>query len=142
MQPLYNREGRAIAYITDNGVSIYFYDGEPAGWVFQESLVFAYSGKFLGWLMYGWLCDPAGNPAFFTDRSSGGPKRPAVKLRPLRAPRGARPPRRQRQVRPSRPGMTNVWSAISDEAFFAAPPAEAGAPDSPAAEDPGEEPSE
>ena len=78
MQPLYNRDGRAVAYIADNNISIYLYDGTAAGWIYQESLVFAYSGKFLGWLMYGWLCDPRGNPAFFTDRSTGGPKR-AVK---------------------------------------------------------------
>jgi hypothetical protein len=128
MQPLYNREGRAIAYIADNGISIYFYDGEAAGWVYQESLVFAYSGKFLGWLMYGWLCDPAGNPAFFTDRSSGGPKRPARQPRPLRSSRDSRPARRQRQERPPRPGMTMTWSAHSDESFFAAASQEAGAP--------------
>jgi hypothetical protein len=103
MQPLYNKEGRAVAYIADNKVSIYFYDGTPAAWIYQESLVFAYSGRFLGWLMYGWLCDPRGNPAFFTERSIGGPKRAPLRPRPMRAPRGARPPRRQRQLPPPGP---------------------------------------
>ena len=135
MQPLYNREGRAIAYIADNGISIYFYDGAPAGWVYQDSLVFAYSGRFLGWLMYGWLCDPAGNPAFFTDKSSGGPKRPVKQSRPIRSSRGARPARRQRQARPARPGMTTTWSAHSDESFFAPPPGEVEAPVEPGSDD-------
>ena len=128
MQPLYNRDGRAVAYISDNNVSLYFYDGSPAGWIYQGSLVYAYSGRFLGWLMYGWLCDPRGNPSFFTDRSTGGPKRAARQTRPVRAPRGPRPSRRRRQSPPSRPGLTTTWSEISDESFFAAGPVEPGAP--------------
>jgi hypothetical protein len=128
MQPLYNREGRAVAYIADNNVSIYLYDGTAAGWIDQTSLVFAYSGKFLGWLMYGWLCDPRGNPAFFTDRSIGGPKRAVRQPRPLRASRGARPARRRRQLPPSRPGVTTTWSAISDESFFDPGPIDPTAP--------------
>jgi hypothetical protein len=90
--------------------------------------VFAYGGKFLGWIMFGWLCDPAGNPAFFTDRAIGGPKRPARQSRPIRGSRDARPPRRRRQERPSRPGMTTHWSPLSDESFFAAPAGDEGAP--------------
>ena len=118
MQPLYNKEGRAVAYIADNKISVYFYDGSPAGWIYQTSLVYAYSGKFLGWLMYGWMCDPRGNPSFFTDRSIGGPKRAVCKPRPVRAARGARPPRRRRRAPPSRPGVSTIWSDISDESFF------------------------
>ena len=128
MQPLYNREGRAVAYIADNNISIYLYDGSAAGWIYQESLVFAYSGKFLGWLMYGWLCDPRGNPAFFTDRSTGGPKRAVKKPRPIRGARIGRPARRQRQTPPTRPGLTTTWSDVSDESFFAAGPEDPLAP--------------
>ena len=128
MQPLYNREGRAVAYIADNNVSIYLYDGSAAGWIYQESLVFAYSGRFLGWLMYGWLCDPRGKPAFFTDRSIGGPKRAVRQPRPIRAARIGRPARRRRQTPPSRPGLTTTWSDISDESFFAAGPEDPLAP--------------
>jgi hypothetical protein len=142
MQPLYNREGRAVAYIADNNVSIYLYDGSAAGWIYQGSLVFAYSGKFLGWLMYGWLCDPRGNPAFFTDRSIGGPKRAVRQPRPVRASRGARPARRQRHIQPSRPGLTTRWSEISDESFFDAGPIDPTAPlESDASESESESPS-
>lgn len=138
MQPLYNREGRAVAYISDNNISIYLYDGSAAGWIYQDSLVFAYNGKFLGWLMYGWLCDARGNPAFFTDRSVGGPKRAVRQPRPIRAARTGRPTRRQRQLPPSRPGVTTTWSEISDESFFAAGPEDPLAPldnDAPPSED-------
>jgi hypothetical protein len=128
MQPLYNREGRAVAYIAGNNVSIYLYDGTAAGWIYQESLVFAYSGKFLGWLMYGWLCDPRGNPSFFTDRSVGGPRRAVRQPRPLRASRGARPARRRRHQPPSRPGLATTWSEISDESFFDSGPIDPSAP--------------
>ncbi len=128
MQPLYNRHGRAVAYIADNKISVYLYDGSPAGWIYQGSLLFAYSGKFLGWIMYGWLCDPRGNPSFFTDRSIGGPRRPAREARPIRVSRGPRPPRRRRQSPPSRPGLTTTWSEIEDEVFFAAGPVDPAAP--------------
>ena len=128
MQPLYNKEGRAVAYIADNKVSVYFYDGTPAGWIYQTSLLYAYSGKFLGWLMYGWLCDPRGNAAFFTDRSVGGPRRAVCKPRPIRASRGVRPPRRKRQIPPSRPGVSTTWSEISDERFFDPGPIDPAAP--------------
>ena len=118
MQPLYNQEGRAVAYIADNEVSVYLYDGGPAGWIHQ-GCVYAYSGRFLGWMMYGWLCDPEGYPAFFTDRSQGGPRRPPRQARPARGPREFRPQRALRWGRPSRPGMKTGWSRLSDESFFA-----------------------
>ena len=123
MQPLYNHEGRAVAYIADNESSVYLYDGGPAGWIHQ-GCVYAYSGRFLGWMIYGWLCDPQGHPAFFTDRSQGGPKRPAKQARPLRGSREFRPQRATRWGRPSRPGMKLTWSKRSDESFFAAVPGE------------------
>ena len=117
MQPLYNREGRAVAYIADNESSIYLYDGGPVGWLHQGA-VHAYDGRFLGWMMYGWLCDPEGHPAFFTDRAQGGPKRPPKQPRPVRGSREFRPQRAQRLTRPTRPGMKTTWSARSDESFF------------------------
>jgi hypothetical protein len=117
MQPLYNREGRAVAYLADNESSIYLYDGGPAGWLHQGA-VYAYDGRFLGWMMYGWLCDPEGHPAFFTDRAQGGPKRPPKLPRPARGSREFRPQRAQRLTRPSRPGMKTTWAAQSDESFF------------------------
>src|SRR5687768_11638407 len=104
MQPLYNHEGRAVAYIADNEVSVYLYDGGPAGWIMQ-GCVYAYTGKFLGWMTYGWLCDPDGYPAFFTDRAQGGPKRPPKQPRPVKGSREVRPQRAMRWGRPSRPGM-------------------------------------
>ena len=128
MQPLYNKDGRAVAYIADNKISVYFYDGTPAGWIYQTSLVYAYSGRFLGWMMYGWVCDPRGNPVFFTDRSVGGPKRAVCRPRPVRGARGARPPRRRRQSPPSRPGVTTHWSEIFDESFFDPGPIDPRAP--------------
>ena len=121
MQPLYNRAGRAIAYIADNEVSVYLYDGGPAGWIHQGCF-YAYSGRFLGWMIYGWLCDPEGYPAFFTDRSMGGPRRPPRQARPVRAPREFRPQRATRGGRPNRPGMKLEWSKQSDESFFASAP--------------------
>lgn len=117
MKPLYNREGRAVAYIADDEVSIYLYDGSPVAWLYQ-GCVFAYGGRFLGWQMHGWLYDPAGGAAFFTDRAQGGPRRPRRLERPGRSARRPRPTRKTRQPRPPRPRAGSQWSPASDESYF------------------------
>lgn len=99
MITLYSSSGQAIAYLDDDGKSIYLYDGTPVGWLSDES-VYTYSGRYLGWLDSGWFYDRSGQPAFFTDDSSGGLARPA------RAAHGARS---------ARPARSLSWSQISNK---------------------------
>lgn len=114
---LYNVRGRAVAYIDRDGKSIYLYDGTPVAWL-SEACVYAYSGRFLGWMKDGWLVARDGTRAFFTQASSGGPAKPARQARPARGARGARPARGAREARPARPAARYGWSANSDESFF------------------------
>lgn len=116
MQTLYNRNGRAVAYITDNGY-VYLYSGKPGAWLSDDS-IYAYSGSYLGWFQNGWFWDRRGCPAFFTTNASSGPMRPARQARPARGARGARPARGAREPRPPRPARTSAWSDFSDESFF------------------------
>ena len=54
MDTFYNIDGRAVAFLDDDGQSLYLYDGTPAGFV-QDDGVYAYSGKFLGWFDQEWV---------------------------------------------------------------------------------------
>lgn len=117
MLTLYSSSGQAVAYLDDDGQSIYLYDGTPVGWLSDES-VYAYSGRYLGWVDNGWFYDRNGRPAFFTDYSSGGPARPARSARAARGARGARPARGAREARPARPARSLSWSQVSNSGYF------------------------
>jgi len=117
MKTLYNRSGRAIAYIDDDGKSIYLYSGKPVAWISGDS-VYSYSGRYLGWIQYGWFYDRNGNPAFFTDDATGGLARPARSAKPARGAKGARPARGAREARPARPARSLSWSEFSNEDYF------------------------
>jgi hypothetical protein len=113
----YDQSGRAVAYLHDDGDSIYLYRGTPVAYLVGDS-VYGYSGAYLGWLRNGWIFDRSGGRVFFTKDASGGPIRPVRKVRPIRGVRGVRPVKGIRQVRPIRPVRSLSWSALSGEAFF------------------------
>lgn len=68
----YDASGEAVAYLDDDGESIYLYYGTAAGFLSQDSL-YVYSGRHLGWLIDGWVRDPAGDDVYFTNDASGVP---------------------------------------------------------------------
>ncbi len=113
----YNSKGRAVAYLGDDGESIYLYGGAPIAWLDGDG-IYAYSGKFLGWFEEGWIRDLHGNCVFFTDCANGGPVRPVRQVRPVKGIRGIRPVKGVRQVRPVHPVKSLSWSNLSDESFF------------------------
>lgn len=116
MLTLYDSIGRAVAYIFDDGKSVYLYSGRPVAWLHDE-YVYAYSGRYLGWIHNGWIYDRNGHPAFFTQEATGGPARPARRARPARGARGARPARGAREARPARPARSLTWSELSGVDF-------------------------
>lgn len=113
----YNSEGRAVAYLDDNGESIYLYDGTPVAWLSEDS-IYSYSGRYLGWFQNGWVWDLNGHCVFFTDNATGGVGRPIRQVRPVRGVRSVRPVRGVREVRPVRPVKSLSWSNLSGESFF------------------------
>jgi len=117
METLYNSSGQAIAYVDKNGQSIYLYSGQPIAWISNDS-IYTYSGRYLGWIANGWFYDRSGRPAFFTEKSSGGPAKPARSARPARGARDARPARGAREARSARPARSLSWSELSNEGFF------------------------
>lgn len=117
MDTLYDSRGHAIAYVDDDGTSIYLYDGSAVGWIDQVD-VYAYSGRYLGWIQDGWFFDRAGHRAFFTDATRGGPAKPARGARPARADRAARRVRGARQEKPERPVCALSWAPSSGVGYF------------------------
>lgn len=48
----YDRKGKAIAYINDNGESIYLYNGKPVAWLSEDSI---YSYNKISWMVPRWV---------------------------------------------------------------------------------------
>lgn len=117
MDSLYDSGGRAVAYVDNDGTSIYLFDGTAVGWI-DKADVYAYSGRYLGWIQDGWVFDRAGHRAFFTDATKGGPAKPARGSRPPRADRAARRVRGVRQTKPPRPACALAWAASSGVSYF------------------------
>jgi hypothetical protein len=117
MDTLYDSGGHAIAYVDNDGTSIYLYDGSAVGWIDQVD-VYAYSGRYLGWMQDGWFFDRSGNRAFFTDATSGGPAKPARASRPPCGDRAERRARGARQSKPARPACALSWAPSSGAAYF------------------------
>jgi hypothetical protein len=117
VQTLYDNSGYPIAYIDEDGISIYLYNGVAVGWLSEDS-IYSYNGKHLGFFMDGWVIDHSGNRVFFTEKSQGGPAKPARAARPARGAREARPARGARESRPARPARSSSWSSLSGDSFF------------------------
>ena len=83
MDTLYTSRGEPIAYIDDDGQSIYLFNGEPEAWLSKDR-VYTYRGSYLGWYQAGWIYDRFGKPALFTSGASGGPAKPARSARPAK----------------------------------------------------------
>lgn len=117
MTEFWDRSGRSVAYVADDGKSVYLWDGSPVAWI-SDGGVYGYNGRFLGWFDDGWIRDLSGACVFSTDDSAGGPVQPVRQVRPVRGVRGVRPVRGVRQVRPVRPISSLSWSALSGDEFF------------------------
>lgn len=117
METLYNKQGKATAYVNDDEVLIFHYNGTPLGFLHDE-YVYNFNGRYLGWIYNGWYYDRNGRPTFFTENSSGGPARPARQARPARSARQARPARGAREARPAKPARSLSWSPYSDIDYF------------------------
>jgi hypothetical protein len=112
----FDHSGVPVAYLHE-AEYVYLLDGRPVA-MLREEYLYAYSGKYLGWLHNGWVWDRAGQAVFFTENSSGGPVRPARQFRSAKDSRGAPPVLGVREVPPARPVQSLTWSPLSGPQFF------------------------
>jgi 4-fold beta-flower domain-containing protein len=53
---LFNKNGKPVAYIADDAETIYLWDGQAVGYLFEDK-VFGWNGKQLGWFANGTIFD-------------------------------------------------------------------------------------
>ena len=54
MIELWDATGRPVAYIDEDGESVYLWNGTPVAFV-SDDAVHSYRGRFLGWFDDGWI---------------------------------------------------------------------------------------
>ena len=107
MIEFFDRKGTATAFC--DGQSIYLWDGRPVAYLLDEK-VFAFSGRFIGWLSDGWIIDEAGKCLLFESDAVRGPGKPPLQDRPVKSVPLGRPVRGALQAAPSRPAGSADWS--------------------------------
>jgi len=115
----YNRTGHAIAYVDEDGESIYLFNGKPVAYLAQD-VIYGYNGHWLGWMLNGWVYDTRGRTEFFTDSATGIPATSLRAIPPLRAIRGIKPLKPIRSIPPIHSLRSANWSEKSGESFFEA----------------------
>jgi hypothetical protein len=113
----YDRSGHAIAYLADDGSSIFTYPGAAVAYLVDDG-IFDYRGTFLGWFIDGWVIDRSGDRVFFTHNAPGGPVKPVRSVRPVRGVKSVKPVKGVKQLRPVRPVRSLSWSDLSADQFF------------------------
>ncbi len=53
---LFNKNGKPVAYIADDGETIYMWDGRAAGYLFEDKVI-GWNGRQLGWFANGTIFD-------------------------------------------------------------------------------------
>ncbi|MBN2123050.1 MAG: hypothetical protein JW821_02045 [Deltaproteobacteria bacterium] len=89
---LFDKSGEAIAYIaSDYRGTIYLWEGEPVAYLHEETHVYGFNGRHLGWFVDGILYDHAGQRVGFLfstcpvpsgEEPRKGKKYPAYEARP------------------------------------------------------------
>lgn len=117
MPTFYSQSGAAVAYLDNDGKSIYLYAGAPVAYLSGDT-VYSYGGRVLGWLDSGWVIDRSGLHVFFTEKARGGPMKPMKNMKPMKGMKGMKPMKGMKEMTPMRPMRSLAWSQLSGPAFF------------------------
>ncbi len=95
---LFNKHGKAVAYLAEDGETVYLWDGRAAGYLVKDQ-VFGWNGRQLGWFANGTFFDIYGLRAGFikskspiaTDIEAGKPGKQVQGVKSARQAPVARP---------------------------------------------------
>lgn len=112
---LFNKEGKAIAYIDtkDSDRTIYLYSGEPVAFV-SETDVYGFNGKHLGWYEKGIVRDHRGEKMGNTKKAATG----YTQYEPYKSYKRQKPYKGYKSYPPYKPYFSASWSDGSLEDFL------------------------
>lgn len=107
---LYDSTGAAVAYISPSDqMTIYLWDGTPVAYLDQDGTsVYGFNGEHLGWLQGAVIIGRDGNVACAMKDALANPQ-----LEPLKGLKRLPPLRSIEQIAPIKPIQLNSWSDVS-----------------------------
>jgi hypothetical protein len=102
---LYNQHGKPVAYIAEDGKTVYGWDGRALAYIWKDK-VFGWNGRQLGWYDNGTIFDIFGMRSGFIRKKSPIP----TQTEPLKPVKGMKPVKSRRQEAVSKPGLIYGYS--------------------------------
>ena len=102
---LFNKNGKPVAYIADDGESIYLWDGRPVAYLMNDK-IYGWQGRQLGWFQNGTVFDIYGLRAGFIRSKSP----IATEVEPLKSPKHLKRARSRRQSQVIKPVLCYGYS--------------------------------
>jgi hypothetical protein len=112
---LYNKDGKAIAYIDtkDKDLTIYLYSGEPVAFL-SETDIYGFNGKHLGWYEKGIVRDHKGDRIGNTKKAATG----NIQYEPYKSYKRQKPYIPHKSYPPYKPYFSSSWADGSFEEFL------------------------
>jgi hypothetical protein len=102
---LFNKNGKPVAYIADDGETIYLWDGRPAAYLADDK-IYDWNGRQLGWFTNGTVFDIYGMRTGFIKSKSP----IATDMEPLKPQKHLKPMKGERQVQVIKPSLCYGFS--------------------------------
>jgi hypothetical protein len=102
---LFNKNGTPVAYIADDGETIYLWDGRPVAYL-KGDKVYGWQGRQLGWFQNGTVFDIYGLRTGFIKSKSP----IATEVEPLKAQKRLTPSRGKKQAQVIKPVLCYGYS--------------------------------
>ena len=102
---LFNKNGKPVAYIADDGETIYLWDGRPVAYLFEDK-IFGWPGRQLGWFHNGTVFDIYGLRAGFIKSKSP----IATEIEPLKPQKHLKPAKGKKQTQVIKPILCYGYS--------------------------------
>ena len=115
---LYDSTGSPIAYV-ETDLSVYLWSGEPVAYVVpvdsqDDSNLFGFNGKHLGWIRVGVVYDQNGKVVGAIKEAFSNP----VRIQAPQAPKAPLPPKSPKATPSPRPNFTYKWSKTNFREFL------------------------
>jgi hypothetical protein len=102
---LFNKNGKPVAYIAEDGETIYLWDGRPVAYV-SEDKVYDWNGRQLGWFTNGTIFDIYGLRSGFIKTKSP----IATEMEPFKPQKHLKPAKGKRQPHVIKPVLCYGYS--------------------------------